>query len=274
MRHFDAHIDHRLPEDVEPCIEEVEVYCDESGNTGEDLLETQQGNLFLAAMVVPPAIRDAFWRNASRAWYVAAGYLGCAVTSVELKGVNLYGGKGPFHRLSGRKRIEILEIIFTALAEHRIHAFWEGVPKHRFAAERQRLGMIPKELPIWKSVLATYCDELYDLVCALYPHEWFCVTGDENSWVEAGRALKHPRWDRVAGDGVQFLPSSQVPGLQIADILVHTLYRANRTELPPPGAPLAALSNTDRTAQLLRARLADAGLWVNISTALQRLGSY
>ena len=67
----------------------------------------------------------------------------------------------------------------------------------------------------------------------------FHIAGDENAFIGANRLLQHRdpnRWPQLAGDGFEFYRSSGADGIQIADVVAHTLYRANRAQQPPPGA--------------------------------------
>ena len=77
------------------------------------------------------------------------------------------------------------------------------------------------------------------------------IIGDENSCAEADSklAIDVPgRWDCLHDGGVFFMSSSQTPGLQIADMVVHTLYRVNKMQVPDPSLEPPRVSNFDRIA--------------------------
>jgi hypothetical protein len=78
--------------------EVMEVYFDEAGYTGEHLNDLSQSHLMLAAVAIPADIAGEFWRRAERAWAIASKYLNVRLDEVELKGTDIYGGKGQFRK--------------------------------------------------------------------------------------------------------------------------------------------------------------------------------
>lgn len=252
----------------------MEVYFDEAGYTGENLDDLMQSNLLLAAVAIPAEIDEAFWRSAAQAWEIAGAVLSVPPGTVELKGADIYGGKGRFKDADGSSRLRIIEAIFDALVQQRIRVYWDGLAKHVWKNQLHALGNTSGDFPFWKLTLLGFCDGLYQLLSALYPTEQFHLAGDKKSWVEAGKMLVLPntdRWCQLAGGGVEFYRSSEAHGIQIADGVVHTLYRANRAHLPRPGTEAPSLSNTDLTAKDFHSRLAAEGLWTNVSTSLSRI---
>ncbi len=255
----------------------MEVYFDESGYTGEDLDDLSQSNLLLAAVAIPGEIDNEFWERAAQAWGIASRYLGVPPEEVELKGTDIYGGKGQFRGLEGSTRLEILEVVFTTVVALGVHVYWDGLPKHSWQTYLNLKGETPEQHPLWKKVLVTFCDNLYQLLTAIYPGVRLEMIGDENSWVNANKMLEHQdpdRWCQLARGGVGFYRSSEAHGIQVADVVVHTLYRANRDQQTRPGTEAPVLSNTDLTAKRFHARLVENGLLINVSTALHRLDEY
>ena len=250
-----------------------EVYFDESGYTGDDLDETIQSNIVLAAVVFPPEKIDPFWQSAKKAWEIAGRHLNVLPEQVELKGADIYGGKGQFGRLKGQVRLSVIEAVISSLVQHELPIFWDGLPKHLWRQELSTRGKLEKNIPFWKSLLLGFCGELHQLLCIMYPSRVFSVAGDQNCWIKEGRILRLPgRWNQLAEDGIQFYSSTVVHGLQVADVVAHTLYRANRQQLNPEDAQQPEFSNTDRKAQGFHSRLEERGLWVNISEALRKIG--
>jgi hypothetical protein len=252
----------------------MEVYFDEAGFTGENLNDPNQSNLLFAAVAIPGEVADKFWNRVRAAWELAGSRLNVPPDQVELKGSDLYGGKGQFIGLDGSTRLEILDAIFSAMLEFQVRVFWDGLAKHQLQSSASRIGNASGQFPFWRSSLFAFCDGLYQLLSALHPNEQFHIAGDENSWIKADRLMEMTnsnRWRQLAGGGIEFYRSSESHGLQVADVVVHTLYRANRAQIPPPGTIAPRLSNTDRTAKDFHARLAAANLWINVSTSLVRI---
>ncbi len=83
----------------------AEIYIDESGSTGMDLGNTDQPNLMLAAPLIPADVEASFWTHAMNAWNSASDLLGVPVDSIELKGSELYGGKGKFKDIGSEDRL-------------------------------------------------------------------------------------------------------------------------------------------------------------------------
>ena len=103
-------------------------YFDEAGYTGENLDDLSQSNLFLAAIAIPPEIAREFWRRAERAWEIGSRSLGVPLNELELKGHDIYTGRGRFSGLTGSIRVEILEAIFNTLVDLRVPIFGKGYP--------------------------------------------------------------------------------------------------------------------------------------------------
>lgn len=61
---------------------------------------------------------------------------------------------------------------------------------------------------------------------------------------------------------VKFVSSKSELGLQLADLVVHTLYRANKAQDSDPARPTPTLSDADGVAAGHRDRLAAAALWI------------
>jgi hypothetical protein len=263
-------IDFHLPN--EPNV--MEVYFDESGYTGENLDDCDQKNLFLAAVAVPGDIGEEFWNRARGAWEIAGRFLDLPPEEVELKGADIYGGKGQFSDMDGSKRLDILDAVFTALTELKIRVYWDGLPKQQWKNYLRRKGGFPDQYPFWNRVLIAFCDTLYQVLSALNPEGRFHLCGDQNCWVDANNLLVMPnsdRWSQLAGGGIEFYRSSEAHGIQIADVVVHTLYRANRHHPSQPGIESPQMSNTDRKATEFHARLEANGLWVHASSSLDRI---
>jgi len=247
---------------------EVTVYFDESGFTGEDLRHPVQRNLVLAGVAIP-AGKTEFWSSIWLAWARAASTLHVAPDTVELKGSQLYGGWGLFKGICLEERVAVIDSVIECLVRHRIDIFWDGLPKHRWLAKMSRLAPA-EQPPFWKAVLIAFCTELHDVASAVYGRRRLRIIGDENSCAEADSRLTIDvpgKWGCLHDGGVLFMSSSETPGLQVADMVVHTLYRANKVQVPDPSLQPPRLSKFDRIAAAYHARLSEAGLLINLTHA-------
>lgn len=227
----------------------VDVFIDDAGNTG-DHPDPVQTNMFLGGVVIPGPRSEDFWRQASDAWEYAKGISGSS-DDIELKGSQLYGGREMFKGVAIPDRKKILDLIFEPIVAHQIKFFWEGVPKHMWHEKLAENGTTSQATPLWKSALFTYCHLFHDLLDMLYEEGHFRVLCDENSWVRAEYLLIPPDqapWPRFTHGGVMCDRSDRHKGLQVADLLVHTIYRANKASCAPPGSRIE-LSEMDKLAQ-------------------------
>jgi hypothetical protein len=244
-------------------MEPAEIYIDESGSSGADLRNPDQPNLLLAAVSIPASSESAFWSDAMEAWNLAADMLGQPVASIELKASELFGGKGTFRGTDGCSRRKILSILFHALIEHGAIVFWDGFSKASLAdaLEEERTRLSAKRLS--DRVIKVFCDNLHHAIQTLQPDGPMFVMADELPTKPCGQALMCDSWSNFEENAVRFGNSTEVHGLQVADIVAHTLARANRASLPASDPP--SLSNTDQLAVQFRQELAGAGRWINLS---------
>ena len=252
----------------------LEAYFDESGHTGEDACHPVQQNLLFAAVVVPSRQKDAFWTEANLAWELASQALERSAESIELKGSDLYGGKGLFGGVDLDTRKRILEVVFGANELNGIRVMWLGGAKHLWPPRLHELGLDRRDHPLLHDWLFAFCNGLYEVLATFYSEGIFDIVGDENEWCHADRRLVLPGtggWQRMYGEGVTFLSSSQVRGLQVADVMVHTLYRANKSAVPNPAFDIPRPSNTDKLAESFHGRLEDNGSWLDIYRFVSRL---
>jgi hypothetical protein len=191
---------------------------------------------------------------------------------VELKGEQLFGGHGPFAGISLHDRCRILDAVVDSVIKQKAYVFWEGLPKHLWAEIIGGLSPTPTDADFWKATLQAFLGETYRVLDRLYgPHD-FRVTADENSWVPAGKVLSlRGRWPRLLNQGVIFRRSDEIRGLQVADILVHALYRTNKSSCPAPDKPPVTLSNTDKLAASYTQRLAMGEVLVGLTQATEKL---
>ncbi len=229
-----------------------EIYFDDSGNTGDDLDNDAQRNLFIAGVLISPDAAEALTHATDALWTQAAD--ACSLSGVEWKGEQLYGGKGPFRGVPGGTRKQLLGGLVDLLLDHEVPILWQGLPKWQAKAR----GL---DEAVWKKVLFGYCSLLHDY---LETEEMgrTLVIGDENTSVRAWHQWVAPPqkpWPLFEDGAVKFMPSDKVRGLQIADVVAHTLYRANKAECPDPERGTPRLSNTDVSAVEYRDRLAAGG---------------
>ncbi len=246
---------------------DLTIYFDESGYTGEDLCNPEQRNLLLAGIAVS-AENDAFWNDLSRVWSLMKNVLRAVPNTAELKGSDLYGGKGHFKEVPLEDRLSIIELVVGIIIKYQIEILWDGLPKHLWRDRVLHTNTCDQEKPFWESVLFAFCSELHDVATSRYDTNHIRIIGDENSWKKAGDklTLNHPcKLEHPFDLDVSFRSSSRTKGLQLADLLVHTLYRSNKCQVPDPQMNPPKLSNTDRHAERFHRRIARYGLWVNLT---------
>lgn len=161
---------------------------------------------------------------------------------IELHGWELYGNKGPWRKV--RKAKLILDIIFTSLKKHNILVYWAGLPITEITTIKDKR---------WELILITYLDFLHRKFSTLPYQNPIEVYGDENNWVKADKALMLDRWTMFAHKQVGFKSSAEIHGIQIADVVAHTLYRCNKN----------TLSKTDVTADEYRASISSQILFLD-----------
>lgn len=215
-------------------MERVQFFFDESGKSDfGSSKKSEQPHLIIAGVLVP--WDSGFWNDVKKAWQRAAQLLCIDPHRFELHGWELYGRKGRW--TDAPNALSVLEIIFSALKEHSIPVYWTGLPV-------ELLKTIQDES--WKRVLVTYLNLLHQRLSTLGFDNPVEVYGDENSWVKPRKALTMKTWLSFQNKQVCFLSSSEVHGIQVADVVAHTLYRSNKN----------ARSNTDKTADGFRAQIA------------------
>lgn len=207
-------------------------FFDESGKSDLSSSEKSgQENLIVAGILVS---ESGFWDDVKRAWKHAAELLSIAPSEIELHGWELYGGKGGWS--NAPNALPVLKIIFSSLKKHNIPIYWTGLPVERLK--------IIQDKP-WEHVLAHYLKLLHGKFSKLEFKNPVEVYGDANSWVQPQKALTMDSWRLFENNQVGFVSSADVYGIQIADIVAHTLYRSNKS----------ILSNTDKTANNFRIQI-------------------
>lgn len=252
----------------------VEAFIEDAGNTGDDLDHPQQTNLFLGCLIIPCTRASEFWKQAGEAWEFAKKLIPNCQEDIELKGEKLYGGWDSFKGVALDNRCRILGFLINAVIEHRAYVFWEGIPKHLWRDTLATMNLSRRKAPLWKSALFAFCDGLYKLLDLLYADGYFRIICDENSWVGPRMLLQPPgkeQWPRLLDGGVIFESSAETRGLQIADVLIHTLYRANKTSCPPQEENPPALSNTDKLASAYLSKLEDSRVLFPLTRSREEL---
>lgn len=207
-------------------------FFDESGKSNlSSSKKSGQENLIVAGILVREI---GFWDDVKKAWEHAAELLSIEPDKIELHGWELYGGKGIWS--NAPNALPVLEIIFSSLKKHHIPIYWTGLPV-------ERLKIIQDEP--WKHVLVHYLNLLHCKFSKLEFENPVEVYGDANSWVKPRNALAMDTWRLFENNQVGFLSSANVYGIQLADIVAHTLYRSNKS----------TLSNTDKTANNFRMQI-------------------
>jgi len=194
-------------------------FFDESGKSNLASADSSgQDNLVIAGVLIP--YESSFWDQAEKSWLRAAQLLGSPGQEYELHASEIYGGRGPWKGINDRR--SILDSMINALCDHGIPIYWIGLPVSEMAAiEGKR----------WRKILFHYIDLFHKLMEARAASTKIEIEvyGDQNEWVKAGSALESAsRWPMFSERLVGFHDSRLVHGIQIADIVAHTLYRANK----------------------------------------------
>ncbi len=191
-----------------------------------------QPHLVIAGILVP--WESEFWDDVKAAWEISADLLSKEPVEIELHGWELYGGKGLWS--NAPNPLPVIKQVFSALQKHSIPIYWVGLTIEKLKQIEDRH---------WERMLFAF---LYLLnkkfsMSNLIPIE---VCGDENTRVKSNYALTYNEWTAFKNRQVGFYNSSELSGIQIADIISHTIYRCNKS----------VLSNTDKTADQFRAQIA------------------
>ena len=212
-----------------------QLFFDESGKSDMgDASKSDQHHLILAGVLVP--WESPFWEQVTQAWILAATLLAVDPENVELHGTDIYGGKGAWQGVDGR--LQVLDVIADSLIDHGIRIYWTGLPI-------KSLKII--ETQAWKKVLTKYFDLLSARLQADLHSATVEVCADANDWMGIGSGLKNEEWTAFTEQTVSFHDSRTVHGIQVADIVAHTLYRSNKS----------AKSNTDIQAEKYRVLLSE-----------------
>jgi len=215
-------------------VERVQFFLDESGKSDLSSSEKSgQTHLIVAGILVP--WENGFWDDVKTAWEHAAELLSIEPAKIELHGWELYGRKGQWS--NAPNALPVLEIIFSSLKKHNIPVYWTGLPVELLKTVQDKS---------WERVLVTYLNLLHQKLSMLEFKDPVEVYGDANSWVKPKNALTMEAWRSFENKQVGFLSSAEVHGIQVADVVAHTLYRSNKS----------TLSNTDKTANGFRAQIA------------------
>jgi len=213
----------------------VQFFFDESGKSDLSSSEMSgQPHLIIAGILVP--WESDFWDDAKTAWEHAAELLSMEPAEVELHGWELYGGKGQWS--DAPNAFPVLETIFSALKKHSVPVYWTGLPVELLVAVHDKP---------WERVLVNYLDLLHKKLSVLEFENPIEVYGDANSWAKPKNALTMNAWVMFANKQAGFLSSVETHGIQVADVVAHTLYRSNKSEL----------SNTDKSANDFRSQIAN-----------------
>lgn len=163
---------------------------------------------------------------------IAADLLGRSPDEVELHGWEIYGGKGSWNGVRGR--LQVLNAIFDALKRFGIQVYWSGLPVDKLKVVTQ---------DTWKRVLVQYLDLFDKRLRSNLPDIRVEVYGDVNEWVKDQITIEHDDWQSFEARRACFCDSKKIHGLQLADVVSHTIYRSNK----------AKKSNTDIQANKYRA---------------------
>lgn len=209
-------------------------FFDESGKSNlSDASKSGQQLLVLAGVLIP--WDSEFWEQVKEVWIRAAAMLGVPPEHVELHGTDVYGGRGAWTRVADRR--EILDTIVRALRDNDIRIYWTGLPI-------EKLKVVEKNA--WGKVLLHYLELLSERLYTELQGSSVEIYGDANDWVGADRALENKAWLSFSKQRAHFHDSKDVYGIQVADIVAHTLYRSNKV----------AKSGTDAQAEKYRHALA------------------
>ena len=207
-------------------VEKVQFFFDESGKSDlSDSSVSGQDNLILGGFLV--AFESPFWDEVKIAWERASVLLSLQPDKIELHAWQIYGGKSIWRSITGR--LQVLDPIFEALRNHQVPIYWTGLPVKKTAL------IVSKA---WERILIQYLSYLNDSIST----DEVEVFGDHNNWVSAGNAIQMDAWSKFKNNQAGFCLAKDVKGIQLADVIAHTIYRSNKKKK----------SNTDKKADEYR----------------------
>ena len=106
------------------------VYLDESGNTGNNLVDSQQPIFVLGALIVPEAKWQALENDLEKA--LDAVFPPPRDESFELHAGDLRQGTGPFKGVPVATRIGIRDAWLQIAAKHGLHFIYRAITKNRY----------------------------------------------------------------------------------------------------------------------------------------------
>jgi hypothetical protein len=207
-------------------VDRIQFFFDESGKSDlSDSSVSGQDNLILAGFLV--AFESPFWDEVKVAWERASNLLKLPPHEIELHAWQIYGGKSIWDSITGR--LQVLDPIFEALKNHQVPIYWTGLPVEKIATI---------DTKAWERILIQYLSYLNDSISVNKVE----VYGDHNSWVTAGNAIQMDAWSRFENNQAEFCRAKDIYGIQVADVIAHTVYRSNKQRQ----------SNTDKQADKYR----------------------
>lgn len=106
------------------------VYCDESGNTGNNLDDLQQPILVVGALIVPEACWQSLETDLEAA--IATGMPGLAPSGAEIHGMDLRRGAGPFSGVPVPDRVALRDALMKIARKHGLKFVYRSIEKKRY----------------------------------------------------------------------------------------------------------------------------------------------
>lgn len=104
------------------------IYLDESGNTGNNLTDPQQPVFVLCAMIVPEQRWVALEHDLINA---ISSHVGDP-ESVEVHGIDIRSGRGPFQGMSVNDRIAFRDLWLNLAVKHQLVVVYRAIEKRRY----------------------------------------------------------------------------------------------------------------------------------------------
>ena len=225
-------------------------YLDESGNTGSNLDDSDQPFHLIAAVMVP----EDQVQDLSAAFHHLPVFTGEPRLIGELRGADLYSGRGPWRSFSPSERIDTYHGALGLLGQHGAFVAHASIDKWalrqsassepkmphllalRFLAEEIE-NYLKQQLDPLKQRTLLIADETYEHEA--YAHGLVTRMQADNPLSDRGPSLT-----RIV-DRVHFVRSETSPGVQLADLAAFVLTRRKRFptwSLPPSDVAVKRLA--------------------------------
>jgi len=249
-------------------IADIEIYLDESGYTGSNLDTPEQPNLFFAGMRIPNDKKVDFWKDADKAWILAAELCKTFPDKILLKGKELFTylikGGGIFRGIDFPTKCRVVDLLVEAIIKHDLTLYWDGFKKEE---DKPKICNIDR---LFFKGFAAFGNSLYQIENFLNPRFKIHLLAHHHPEIEqcdtTDKALNR-NWPMMIGRRIELLPASAHRGIQIIDIILCILNRRNKYQQ----IDTSKLNRVDQKVIEYHERIKKANLWRPAALFLREL---